>query len=68
MHGRCKHIDARFDFLRDLTKDRVIELKHFNTQYQLVGILTKPLNVEFFVELKEDLGMKTLSSVTCLIF
>ncbi|PNX78271.1 hypothetical protein L195_g034248 [Trifolium pratense] len=28
MHGRCKHIDVRFHFLRDLTKDGTIELVH----------------------------------------
>ena len=25
MHGRSKHIDVRFHFLRDLTKERVVE-------------------------------------------
>lgn len=28
MHGRSKHIDVRFHFLRDLTRDEVIELVH----------------------------------------
>ncbi|RVW84289.1 Retrovirus-related Pol polyprotein from transposon TNT 1-94 [Vitis vinifera] len=28
MHGRSKHIDVRFHFLRDLTKDGVVELIH----------------------------------------
>jgi hypothetical protein len=27
MHGRSKHIDVRFHFLRDLTRDGVVELK-----------------------------------------
>jgi len=28
MHRRSKHIDVRFHFLRDLTRDRVIKLVH----------------------------------------
>lgn len=32
MHGRYKHIDVRFHFLRDLAKDGIIESKHCNSQ------------------------------------
>ncbi|PNY14641.1 hypothetical protein L195_g011325 [Trifolium pratense] len=28
MHGRCKHIDVRYHFLRVLTKDNIIDLVH----------------------------------------
>ena len=31
MHGRSKHIDVRFHFLRDLTKDGIVELIHCGT-------------------------------------
>jgi len=31
MHGRCKYIDLGFHFLRNLTKDGIIELKHCNS-------------------------------------
>ena len=64
MHGMCKHIDVMFHFLSDLTEDRVIELKHSNTQEQLTDILTKPLKLESFVMLGDDLRKKTLTSVT----
>ncbi|KAM2407389.1 hypothetical protein ACFX1X_026583 [Malus domestica] len=32
MHGRSKHIDVCFHFLRDLTKDNIVQLVHCNTQ------------------------------------
>ncbi|XP_038719830.1 secreted RxLR effector protein 161-like [Tripterygium wilfordii] len=32
MHGRSKHIDVRFHFLRDLSKDGVVKLIHCGTQ------------------------------------
>ncbi|MCH81290.1 copia-type polyprotein, partial [Trifolium medium] len=46
MHGRCKHIDVRFHFLRNLTKDDVVELIHCKTDSQLADIFTKPLKLD----------------------
>jgi hypothetical protein len=57
MHGRCKHIDVRFHFLRNLTKDGVVELVHCRTEDQLADILTKPLKLDSFCKLREGLGM-----------
>jgi hypothetical protein len=31
MHGRSKHIDIRFHFLRELCKEGIIELNHCNS-------------------------------------
>ncbi|GAU29902.1 hypothetical protein TSUD_379930 [Trifolium subterraneum] len=58
MHGRCKHIDVRFHFLRNLTKDGIVELKHCKSQEQLADLMTKPLKLEAFLKLKEGLGMQ----------
>jgi len=57
MHGRCKHIDVRFHFLRDLAKDGIMELKHCNSQDQLADIITKPLKLEAFCKLRAELGI-----------
>ncbi|KAK2452968.1 putative mitochondrial protein [Trifolium repens] len=57
MHGRCKHINVRFHFLRNLTKDGVIELVHCKTDEQLADLFTKPLKLESFCKLREGLGM-----------
>ena len=35
MHGRIKHIDVRFHFLRELTKDDSVELVHCSSEDQL---------------------------------
>ena len=48
LHGRSKHIDMRFHFLRDLTKDGIIELKYCSTQEQIAYIMTKPLKLDVF--------------------
>lgn len=38
MHGRCKHINVRYHFLRDLSNDGVIELKLCKSQDQFADI------------------------------
>jgi hypothetical protein len=58
MHGRCKHIDVRFHFLRNLTRDGIVELVHCNTQDQLADVMTKPLKLEAFCKIRKNLGMK----------
>jgi hypothetical protein len=63
MHGRCKHIDVRFHFLRDLTKDGIIELVYCKSQEQIADIMTKPLKLDTFCNLKEELGMIDLASL-----
>ncbi|KAK2414991.1 hypothetical protein QL285_037518 [Trifolium repens] len=57
MHGRCKHIDVRYFFLRDLVKDEVFELKHCKTQDQIADVMTKPLKLESFCKFGKLLGV-----------
>jgi hypothetical protein len=57
MHGRSKHIDVRFHFLRDLTRDGVVELKHCGTQEQIADIMTKPLKLDVFLKLRKLLSV-----------
>ncbi|GAU28376.1 hypothetical protein TSUD_257040 [Trifolium subterraneum] len=58
MHERCKHIDVRFHFLRNLTKDGVVELRHCKSQEQLADLMTKSLKLEAFDMLRGGLGMQ----------
>jgi hypothetical protein len=61
LHGRCKHIDVRFHFLRDLTRDGIVELVHCRSQDQLADLMTKPLKLETYCKLREKLGITGLS-------
>jgi hypothetical protein len=63
MHGRCKHIDVRFHFLRDLTKEGTIELVFCKSKEQLADIMTKPLKLESFCNIRKELGMIELDSL-----
>ncbi|KAH9743186.1 Integrase catalytic domain-containing protein [Citrus sinensis] len=57
MHGRSKHIDVRFHFLRELTKAGTVELVYCNTQEQLADVMTKPLKLDVFLKLRASLGV-----------
>ncbi|GKV28920.1 hypothetical protein SLEP1_g37906 [Rubroshorea leprosula] len=48
LHGRCKHIDVRNYFLRDLVKEGVIDLVYCRSEDQLADIFTKPLKLSAF--------------------
>ena len=63
MHGRSKHIDVRFHFLRDLTKDGEVELVYYGTQDQVTNLMTKPLKLDAFQKLKEKLGVCDVTDV-----
>ncbi|KAM2668095.1 hypothetical protein EV2_019715 [Malus domestica] len=57
MHGRSKHIDVRFHFLRDLVKNGVLELVQCSSQDQVADVLTKPLKVNMFMKIRDLLGV-----------
>lgn len=43
LHGRSKHIDVRFHFIRKLVADELIQLVHCSTNDQQADLLTKGL-------------------------
>nr|GMD95651.1 Retrovirus-related Pol polyprotein from transposon TNT 1-94 [Ipomoea batatas] len=57
MHGRSKHIDVRFHFLRELTKSGKVELVHCDSQDQVADVMTKPLKVDQFCKLRKSMGV-----------
>ncbi|XP_038704736.1 secreted RxLR effector protein 161-like [Tripterygium wilfordii] len=63
LHGRSKHIDVRFHFLRELTNDGVVEMVHCGPQEQVADIMTKPLKLDDFVKMRSRLGMCTGSVI-----
>ena len=61
LHGRSKHIDVKYHFLRDLTNDGVINLIYYRSEDQIADILTKPLKFPAFQKLRKLLGVCTLN-------
>jgi len=52
-HGRSKHIETKFHFLREQVEKGKLEVKHCNTKEQVADIFTKPLRLDKFEELRE---------------
>ena len=48
MHGRSKHIDVRFHFLREFANNGIIELLNCGSEEQTVDVIMKPLKLESF--------------------
>nr|GEU33815.1 hypothetical protein [Tanacetum cinerariifolium] len=56
-HSRAKHIDVRYQFIKEQMENEIVELYFVRTEYQLTGIFTKPLPRERFNFLIEKLDV-----------
>jgi hypothetical protein len=56
-HERSKHIDTRYNFIRECIKKKEVELKYVMSRDQAADIFTKPLKLETFVNLRSMLGV-----------
>jgi hypothetical protein len=59
-HGRSKHIETRFHFLREQVISGKIEVLHCPTKEQLADGFTKAIKLDRFEELRESLGIVKL--------
>lgn len=60
-HGRSKHIDTRFHFIRECIDRGDIKVQHVVTQEQRADILTKSLARVKFEEMRAKLGVKDVT-------
>ncbi|GKE21874.1 retrovirus-related pol polyprotein from transposon TNT 1-94 [Tanacetum coccineum] len=63
-HSRAKHIDVRYQFIKEQVENGIVELYFVRTEYQLANIFTKPLPRERFNFLIEKHGMRSMSPET----
>jgi hypothetical protein len=61
MHGRSKHIDIRFHFLRDLSCEGLVELVYCASKEQLADVMTKALSLPQFENFRKLLGVCKLN-------
>ncbi|XP_063946041.1 uncharacterized mitochondrial protein AtMg00810-like [Daucus carota subsp. sativus] len=64
LHGRSKHIDVRFHFIRECIERGKLVVKHVVTQEQRADILTKALRRIKFEEMRKMIGVENLTAVT----
>lgn len=60
-HGRSKHIDTRYHFIRECVENELVEIEYVSGDKQRADILTKALARVKFMEMRGLLGMEGLS-------
>ncbi|XP_050888788.1 uncharacterized mitochondrial protein AtMg00810-like [Lathyrus oleraceus] len=56
-HGRRKHIETKYHFLRSQVHNGVLEAIHYSTQKQLVDVLMKAIKTDQFIHLRDETGV-----------
>ena len=59
-HGRSKHIDTKYHFIRECVEKDDIVVEHISGEKQRADILTKPLPRIRFITMRQLLGVKDL--------
>jgi hypothetical protein len=59
-HGRSKHIEMRFHYLREQVADGKMNVEHYRTENQIVDIMTKGVQVEVFRRLRDMMNVDNL--------
>jgi len=62
-HGRSKHIDVKFHFIREQVKEGNVEMVHVGSRDQIADLFTKPLPTVLFNNYKNLIGMKDGRSI-----
>ena len=62
-HGRSKHIDVRYHFIRECVENGSIVIKHVSTDQQRADVLTKAMSITKFEKMRKLLGIRDLSHV-----
>ncbi|PKA48313.1 Retrovirus-related Pol polyprotein from transposon TNT 1-94 [Apostasia shenzhenica] len=61
-HGRAKHIDIKYHFIREMVSKGAIEMKSCSTHDQVADILTKALPSQKFINFRKCLGVCDFAS------
>ncbi|GMP24424.1 hypothetical protein CsSME_00045591 [Camellia sinensis var. sinensis] len=57
-HGRTKHIDVRFNFIRDILAQKEVILEHIPTSRMVADPLTKPIARDVYLTHVRALGLR----------
>lgn len=56
-HGRSKHIETMFHYIREQVSSGKLEVEHCRSEDQLADVLTKALKGERFLLLRKQIGV-----------
>ncbi|WJX72888.1 hypothetical protein P8452_56724 [Trifolium repens] len=63
-HGRSKHIEMRFHYLREQVSNGKLVLKHCRSEDQIADIMTKAVQTDVFKRLRNMIGMCPLATMS----
>jgi len=63
LHSRAKHIEIKHHFIRDYVQKGILDLQFIDIEPFRADIFNKPLTVERFDFIKENLTMHFLSDL-----
>ncbi|KAD5961380.1 hypothetical protein E3N88_12853 [Mikania micrantha] len=61
-HGRSKHIDTRYHFIRECVEEELVKIEHVSEEKQKADILTKALSRIKFAEMRSLIGVEDLEN------
>lgn len=67
-HGRRKHIEMRFHYLREKVVNEKLSLEHCRSMNQIVDIMVKILQVELFKRLRIMMNVGSLNTMNYVVF
>ena len=59
-HGKTKHIQIRYHFVRDMVANKEVVLEHISTSRMVADPLTKPISRDLFVSHVKSLGLRRM--------
>nr|GEU46929.1 ribonuclease H-like domain, reverse transcriptase, RNA-dependent DNA polymerase [Tanacetum cinerariifolium] len=64
-HGRSKHIDTKYHFIRECVEREDIQVEFVSEEYQKADILTKAISKINFLTMRQLVGLKDLRHSIC---
>lgn len=61
-HGRAKHIDIKYHFIREHIANAAVKLEYCSTEEMIADMFTKGLSVVRFTKLRKMLGFSLINS------
>jgi hypothetical protein len=58
-HGRMKHVNLKYHFIRDYVQDGTLLLEYCSTDKMLADMFTKPLGLKQFTYLRNEMSITT---------
>jgi hypothetical protein len=62
-HGRSKHIELRFHYLREQVNNGNLTLEHCRSEDQFADLFTKAVTVKVFQKLRDQMGIESVKNM-----